>query len=501
MNKKKLIILGIVLVVIISGIITGVVLNVKKSKPTVETKEKIYKTYDMYIKINPLVRLTFQVEYEECEDPVTGVKNICPINTEKVTNYELINNDAKDIYDNINFKNKSVMDSIIELCDVARANKVAYDSISVTTNWEDIYDDEIIRENVKNNSKYKVDFDIFIDIREHINNDTIVEELENEEIKSYIITFDRDNGDSVIKRKVKENTPVEEVTPGKKDGYEFVEWQLNGQKYDFKSPVLKDITLKAKWNKSLTTTTTTTTTKKSTEKSTEKSTNKTTSSSTKKTTTKPNYSSTIDKINLNENILVYETYNGTHESSCSASYYKRVFATNADSVLGDYKDENNYYRAGRSPLIRQINYLDYPDSDGFRSAVEKLCETVVPEFNRKVSQLQYDTAKEKQVISLLEKLKNNKIKGVSKFEYNVDNHSFSYNYLSLYMENHKSFGEFGKQFNKLSDIAELDSAFKSIVIVTDGCAIGGCGSYDEPEPPLVLNEALCNKYNLTCGRW
>ena len=33
-----------------------------------------------------------------------------------------------------------------------------------------------------------------------------------------------------------------------KDDYEFVEWQLNGSKYDFNKAVTGDITLTAKWN-------------------------------------------------------------------------------------------------------------------------------------------------------------------------------------------------------------------------------------------------------------
>ncbi len=33
----------------------------------------------------------------------------------------------------------------------------------------------------------------------------------------------------------------------RKQGYEFLEWQLDGQEYKFNEPVSKSITLQAKW--------------------------------------------------------------------------------------------------------------------------------------------------------------------------------------------------------------------------------------------------------------
>ena len=66
--------------------------------------------------------------------------------------------------------------------------------------------------------------------------------------------------EELIRTKISERTvPVdEEYTEGDKaivpsvvptkEGAEFVEWQLDGVKYDFSKPVTKAITLKAKWN-------------------------------------------------------------------------------------------------------------------------------------------------------------------------------------------------------------------------------------------------------------
>ncbi len=68
--------------------------------------------------------------------------------------------------------------------------------------------------------------------------------------KIYKVTFDTDGGAPV--------PAVQEVKKGKqaklpsvepeKDGYEFVEWQLDGEEYKFTTKVKKDITLVAKWD-------------------------------------------------------------------------------------------------------------------------------------------------------------------------------------------------------------------------------------------------------------
>lgn len=63
--------------------------------------------------------------------------------------------------------------------------------------------------------------------------------------KVYTVNFDTDGGSFVAAQNVNENAKVVEPKSPTKDGYEFVEWQLDGNKYDFSSPVTKDIILKA----------------------------------------------------------------------------------------------------------------------------------------------------------------------------------------------------------------------------------------------------------------
>ena len=67
---------------------------------------------------------------------------------------------------------------------------------------------------------------------------------------SYKVTFDTDGGNTIESTTVKENEKVAKPSDPTKEGYTFVEWQLNGKKYDFNTQITSDIILTAKWLKS-----------------------------------------------------------------------------------------------------------------------------------------------------------------------------------------------------------------------------------------------------------
>lgn len=67
-------------------------------------------------------------------------------------------------------------------------------------------------------------------------------------LETYNVTFDSDGGTNVDTKTIEENNVVSKPTDPTKDGYTFVEWQLDGNTYDFNSKVTEDITLKAIWN-------------------------------------------------------------------------------------------------------------------------------------------------------------------------------------------------------------------------------------------------------------
>ena len=69
----------------------------------------------------------------------------------------------------------------------------------------------------------------------------------NPGVQTYTVTFDSDGGTAVAAQTVTAGETATKPTNPTKDGYDFVEWQLNGVAYDFSQPVNADITLKAKW--------------------------------------------------------------------------------------------------------------------------------------------------------------------------------------------------------------------------------------------------------------
>ena len=65
--------------------------------------------------------------------------------------------------------------------------------------------------------------------------------------KKFTVNFDTDGGTTVAAVEVKKGETLEEPTAPTKDGYIFVEWQLDGKTYDFSQKVKSNFTLKAKW--------------------------------------------------------------------------------------------------------------------------------------------------------------------------------------------------------------------------------------------------------------
>ncbi len=70
---------------------------------------------------------------------------------------------------------------------------------------------------------------------------------EDTSIPRYTVKFDSNKGSNVSSQKVIENQTATAPKNPTRSGYKFVEWQLNGKKYDFKTKVSEDITLKAVW--------------------------------------------------------------------------------------------------------------------------------------------------------------------------------------------------------------------------------------------------------------
>ena len=66
------------------------------------------------------------------------------------------------------------------------------------------------------------------------------------EIKTYTVTFNSNGGSKVETQKVENESKATEPT-STRDGYDLDGWYLNDKKFDFTTPITKNITLKAKW--------------------------------------------------------------------------------------------------------------------------------------------------------------------------------------------------------------------------------------------------------------
>lgn len=71
---------------------------------------------------------------------------------------------------------------------------------------------------------------------------------------TYTVTYDTDGGTKVSKEIVEKGQKATVPVDPTKDGYTFIGWYIEDEKYDFNSEITKDITLKAKWEKKADTT-------------------------------------------------------------------------------------------------------------------------------------------------------------------------------------------------------------------------------------------------------
>lgn len=63
----------------------------------------------------------------------------------------------------------------------------------------------------------------------------------------FTVTFDSDGGSSVPAQQVERGKCAQQPKAPVKEGFEFVNWNLDGKAYDFAAPITKSITLKAVW--------------------------------------------------------------------------------------------------------------------------------------------------------------------------------------------------------------------------------------------------------------
>ncbi len=68
-------------------------------------------------------------------------------------------------------------------------------------------------------------------------------------LKECIVTFDTDGGSLIESISMGEGSILNQPLDPTKEGFKFLYWTLNGQKYEFGQPITENITLKANWEK------------------------------------------------------------------------------------------------------------------------------------------------------------------------------------------------------------------------------------------------------------
>ena len=238
--KKLLIpiIVVIVVLIMIGCVLFKFVLTDKaknEDKNNIENNEvnTVDTNYTAYISINPLIKLTFKVS---CKD------NVC--SEPLVIDYELVNDDAKEIYNDIDFSktNGELSNVLLLIAQTARDSEVEFNTVDVYSDYSIINDYIDVHEEITSNWSFSVN----VVNKEEI--DDIGTNLE-EARKTFTITFNSNGGSKVASQNVFEGEKVSAPMSPTKSGYTFVEWQLDGIKYNFNNEVVNDIELKAIWKK------------------------------------------------------------------------------------------------------------------------------------------------------------------------------------------------------------------------------------------------------------
>lgn len=136
--------------------------------------------------------------------------------------------------------------------------------------------------------------------------------VENNEIKSYTITFDTNGGTNIESQEVTENETITKPDDPSKDGYTFASWTLDGEEFDFSTKITSDLTLKAKWNKNKSTSQSKSETSKTSDSSTSE---KTTDSTSNKNKLGANEYYALKDGQIHKYSLVYSTLSACENSA------------------------------------------------------------------------------------------------------------------------------------------------------------------------------------------
>ncbi len=444
---KLFIIIGIVFILLI--ILALIFIFSYPKKETSNKGNKVEETYTMYVKINPLVKLTFKEEYKTCDDG-QGKQIVCSEIINEVTDFELLNDDAKEFYHSLDFKGKTISEALVSLCDIAKDNDVLFEKLEITSDSKHL-DKEKLMNYLKDNAKYDVDFTLYIHFKEHMNDEDF---NENGEVKFYTITFNTDGGSTIEPQKINKGEKATATTSPTKDGYTFKEWQYNGQKFSFDEEITEDIELIAIWEKI---------------EDKKEETNPEETKPEENNDPNPKEEEKEEEypydINLNDNVLYTTT--GTSSKDFVSWKFKEVCFNKTIAELKQFDPNHNQsYLEDLSDMYNDDTLITKKDFLGGNETYTLLqmfpgCQDVIPESYRNL----FDN-----------------IKGWSFLS--IENNALYVRYIEL-----------DERYSWSSYHQELDLSPYNLSIPNP---YSGGGT---PPTPEILTEEVCTEYHLSCGRW
>ena len=225
-NKKLICIIGLALIFLII-----LIFLFRNEKVDNNKNIQITNSYVAYVKINPLIKIEYTQTCDKsgCSDPI-------------VVNFDLVNDDAKDIYKDIDLigTNNNLFNVLSLIVDTAKDNNLEFDNVEIYSNWNNL-------ENYVSNND-NITWSYIINIRDKENLDEIESSLKQDK-ELFTVEFDTNGGIAINSLTVEKGGLVKIPDNPTRDGYNFVEWQLNGNKYNFDQILESNIKLIAIWEK------------------------------------------------------------------------------------------------------------------------------------------------------------------------------------------------------------------------------------------------------------
>lgn len=387
--------------------------------------------------------LYLKENYYECWRPFK--RYVCSDKIHEITRIEFKDKDLEEIYKDIDFKGLSLEEALILYFNIENEDRLTIDAnIFSTYNLDKEAEENIL----KSINKEEVEIEFFY------------QELSitaGENTNYYTITFDTDGGTSIDSIVVEDNGILEAPVAPTKEGYTFEYWALDGEEFDFTSPVTEEITLTAIWK----------------ENKTSSNNNSSNNTSNNSSNNSSNNTTSSSKINLNNNISITEYH--INDGTMDCFYY--MFVTNLKEVFPNA----DITKISNNPS--EVSFWYNKDRQDYEVSTEEINEYL------NNGTLKINTSAENNFKNILNKYKNGNYKGIANVSYTEDNHrfSFSYDYISFNGLNVSSNGEAANK--------EIQNALSSSTKFNGPC--GSASNYENK----ILTEELCSKYNLDCDRW